>query len=145
MVLRSVVAWKRGSETALPLLREAIYLAEVAADGWLLAHAHPLALEMAREWDSGIIDPKHTRTAKHERAAPSGAGSVPVHNGVLTAKESEILCMLARGMPNKTIALVLDITPGTVKWHMKNIFLKLSASTRRHAVDRARLLGLIQP
>lgn len=145
MVLRSVVAWKRGSETALPLLREAIYLATVAADGWLLAHAHPLALEMAREWDAGVIDPRHTRTAKHESATPSAARSVPVHNGVLTSKESEILGLIARGMSNKTIALVLDVSPGTVKWHLKNIYLKLSANTRRHAVDRARLLGLIQP
>ncbi|HEY5782038.1 MAG TPA: LuxR C-terminal-related transcriptional regulator [Lysobacter sp.] len=146
MVLRSVVAWKRGSEAALPLLREAINLATVAGDGWLLAHAHPLALEMASKWEAGVIDPKHARAVKRESAAPlAAARSVPVHNGVLTSKESEILSMLARGMSNKTIALVLDISPGTVKWHLKNIYLKLSASTRRHAVDRARLLGLIQP
>ena len=31
----------------------------------------------------------------------------------------------------------------TVKWHVKNLFLKLSAGTRKHAVDRARLLGLV--
>jgi len=30
-----------------------------------------------------------------------------------------------------------------VKWHLKNLFSKLNAGTRRHAVDRARLLGLI--
>ena len=144
MVLRSVVAWKRGSEKAIPLLREAINLATLAGDGWLLAHAHPLALEMAREWDAGVIDPKRTPTTKRENAAPA-ARSVPIHNGVLTSKESEILSLIARGMSNKSIALVLDISPGTVKWHLKNIYLKLSASTRRHAVDRARLLGLIQP
>jgi len=37
----------------------------------------------------------------------------------------------------------LDISDETVKWHLKNLFSKLSAGTRKHAVDRARLLGLI--
>jgi LuxR family maltose regulon positive regulatory protein len=30
-----------------------------------------------------------------------------------------------------------------VKWHLKNVFLKLNAASRKHAVDRARLLGLL--
>jgi LuxR family transcriptional regulator, maltose regulon positive regulatory protein len=31
-----------------------------------------------------------------------------------------------------------------VKWHLKNVFFKLNALSRKHAVDRARLLGLIE-
>ena len=42
------------------------------------------------------------------------------------------------------IALTLGIGAETVKWHLKNLFSKLSAGTREHAVDRARLLGLLE-
>ena len=37
----------------------------------------------------------------------------------------------------------MDVSDETVKWHLKNLFSKLSAGTRRHAVDRARMMGLI--
>ncbi len=37
----------------------------------------------------------------------------------------------------------MDISEETVKWHIKNLFAKLNAGTRKHAVDRARLLGLL--
>ena len=70
MVLRSVVAWKRGSETAIPLLREAIDLATLAGDAWLLAHAHPLALEMASKWEARRHRPQARagREAREHRA-----------------------------------------------------------------------------
>ena len=35
----------------------------------------------------------------------------------------------------------MDIGEQTVKWHLKNVFFKLNAASRKHAVDRARLLG----
>jgi LuxR family maltose regulon positive regulatory protein len=37
----------------------------------------------------------------------------------------------------------MNISDETVKWHLKNLFSKLSAGTRRHAVDRARMMGLV--
>jgi LuxR family maltose regulon positive regulatory protein len=46
-------------------------------------------------------------------------------------------------MSNELIAKTMDISDETVKWHLKNLFSKLSPGTRKHAVDRARLLGLI--
>jgi len=55
----------------------------------------------------------------------------------------EILRLLENGMSNKLIARALEISDETVKWHLKNLFSKLSAGTRKHVVDRARLLGLI--
>ncbi|HTD28117.1 MAG TPA: helix-turn-helix transcriptional regulator, partial [Xanthomonadaceae bacterium] len=63
--------------------------------------------------------------------------------GPLTPKEAEVLGLLNNGMSNKLIARAMDISDETVKWHLKNLFLKLSAGTRKHAVDRARLHGLI--
>lgn len=60
-----------------------------------------------------------------------------------TAREMEILAALSRGCSNKDIARMLDLGPATVKWHLKNLYVKLNAVSRRHAVDRARLLGII--
>ena len=54
-----------------------------------------------------------------------------------------MLHLLNKGMSNKLIARALDIGVETVKWHLKNLFQKLSAGTRKHAVDRARMLGLV--
>jgi LuxR family maltose regulon positive regulatory protein len=68
---------------------------------------------------------------------------MPPRLGLLTAKEAEILALIEKGMPNKQIARTLDISSETVKWHLKNLYMKLSAGTRRHAVERARLLGLV--
>lgn len=51
--------------------------------------------------------------------------------------------LLDEGMSNKLIARALEISDETVKWHLKNLFTKLSAGNRKHAVDRARLLGLV--
>lgn len=146
MVLRSVVAWRRGDESARPLLKEAIHLATMAGDAWLLVHAHPLALDMAKDWEAGIVvEPKRARAVKLA-GAPRPAVERPllVRSGVLTSKESEVLDLLAKGLSNKAIARILDVSGETVKWHLKNLFQKLSATTRKHAVDRARLLGVLQ-
>ena len=62
---------------------------------------------------------------------------------LLTPKEAQILGLLATGLPNKSIARAAEVSGETVKWHLKNIYGKLSAGSRKHAVDRARLLGLV--
>jgi LuxR family transcriptional regulator, maltose regulon positive regulatory protein len=66
-----------------------------------------------------------------------------VHSGLLTAKEGEILALLARNYSNKEIARALDVGPATVKWHLGNLFGKLNVGSRRHAVQRARMLQLV--
>jgi LuxR family maltose regulon positive regulatory protein len=75
-------------------------------------------------------------------AAPAPAGPSAT-GGLLTPKEARILTLLAAGMANKEIARAMDIGEQTVKWHLKNVFFKLNAASRRHAVDRARVLGLL--
>ena len=66
-----------------------------------------------------------------------------MQSGLLTAKESEILALLARNYSNKEIARALDVGPATVKWHLRNLFGKLNVGSRRHAVQRARMLQLV--
>lgn len=54
----------------------------------------------------------------------------------LTRRESEILKMLGRGQTNGAIATSLLISESTVKFHVKNILLKLGATSRADAVAR---------
>jgi DNA-binding NarL/FixJ family response regulator len=62
----------------------------------------------------------------------------------LTARQLDILPLLAEGMPNKQIADALGVTEGTVKQHLKDLFKRLSARNRTQAVQEARRLGLLR-
>lgn len=134
-ILRAVVAYRRGDRAAHGILQEAIGLARLSGSARLLADAHPLALRMAADLEHVTFLPDRTGFASPREPVPASA--------LLTPKEAEILGLLERGMSNKRIALTLGIGAETVKWHLKNLFSKLSAGTREHAVDRARLLGLL--
>ena len=61
----------------------------------------------------------------------------------LTPREVETLRLLAAGASNKTIALELDISEHTVKFHVNSIMTKLNAQNRTEAVVNAMRLGLI--
>ena len=63
--------------------------------------------------------------------------------GELTAREREVLYLMAEGLPNKTIALRLGISEHTVKFHVNAILSKLGARSRTEAVTRATRMGLI--
>ncbi|UBF25039.1 response regulator transcription factor [Kovacikia minuta CCNUW1] len=61
----------------------------------------------------------------------------------LTAREIEVLGMLAEGLGNKAIARRLSISEHTVKFHIGSIFSKLNASSRTEAVILGARQGLI--
>ncbi len=61
----------------------------------------------------------------------------------LTAREVEVLELLAEGLPNKSIAARLGISDQTVKFHVASICGKLGAANRTDAVRRAVRRGLI--
>lgn len=62
----------------------------------------------------------------------------------LTARERDVLALVADGHPNREIAARLDISEHTVKFHLASIFGKLGVSTRTQAVRRALDWGLIE-
>lgn len=62
----------------------------------------------------------------------------------LTAREQEILQLLASGQSNKEMARVLNISPNTVKTHVARLYEKLSVQRRMQAVEKARWLALIE-
>lgn len=61
----------------------------------------------------------------------------------LTAREREVLLLLAQGSSNREIASSLYVTLATVKTHLAHIYDKLDASNRNEALSRAVHLGLL--
>jgi two-component system NarL family response regulator len=62
----------------------------------------------------------------------------------LTARELEILALIARGLSNKDVARVLAANEFTVKAHVRNILAKLGVETRTEAAILAVQRGLVQ-
>ena len=89
-----------------------------------------------------LIDPAVTRTVidqlGRKRFARSTAGPVDP----LTARENEVLALLARGYSNAEIAQTLVVGEGTVKTHVAHILTKLGVRDRLQAVIYAYESGL---
>lgn len=70
--------------------------------------------------------------------------STHVHaDSLLTAREREVLALLADGLSNKEIAARLEISEHTAKFHVNSILQKMGAQKRVEAVVRAAKLGII--
>jgi two-component system nitrate/nitrite response regulator NarL len=63
--------------------------------------------------------------------------------GPLSVRELDVLALVATAMSNRQVAARLDITEGTVKRHMRNIFVKLGAVSRIDAVNKAVAAALL--
>jgi DNA-binding NarL/FixJ family response regulator len=61
----------------------------------------------------------------------------------LTAKELEVLGLLAKGLSNRQLAATLVVSTATVKSHLAHIYEKLEVRSRQEAVGRAIELGLL--
>lgn len=128
-----------------PLLHEALSLAHELGLRRILGDTHPelatwVASQNAARPSTAIEPtvgaPTPPRVSKFANVLPSR---------LLTPKEQEVLQLLARNLTNKQIALALNVGDETVKWHIKNLFGKFQAGTRKHVVDRAYLLGILDP
>jgi LuxR family transcriptional regulator, maltose regulon positive regulatory protein len=87
---------------------------------------------------ASLLSRWHARSAGDHSAQLSSRGS-----DRLTARERDVLAMISQGCSNKRIARGLEISPETVKSHVKRIFLKLAVGTRTEAVIRAAVLGFL--
>jgi len=72
-------------------------------------------------------------------SAHAGSGAQPTEE--FSAREIEVLRLLAQAMSNKKIARALGLSPETVKWYLSRIYVKLRVSGRDEAVARVRDLG----
>jgi DNA-binding NarL/FixJ family response regulator len=94
-----------------------------------------------------LLDTIRTVYAGRRRIPDEIAKELGEHSleDALTEREIEVLKMVARGTPNKVIASDLALAEPTVKSHLKNIFQKLGANDRTHAVTIAIRRGYLDP
>lgn len=74
---------------------------------------------------------------------PGAAETTETPGEPLTARELEVLQLLAEGLANKTIAARLRVSEHTVKFHVASIMTKLGAASRTEAVTQAARRGLL--
>jgi DNA-binding NarL/FixJ family response regulator len=93
-----------------------------------------------------LLAPSVTRRLIDEFARrPRGDRPSPEALDDLTAREREVLELVAQGMSNREIAAQLFVSEGTVKTHIKRIFYKLGLRDRTQAVILAYDVGLVEP
>ncbi|WP_430395588.1 response regulator [Ferrovibrio sp.] len=118
---------------------------EAGATGYLLKDSLPqdfnAAIHALRAGESPISPALARLLLKRYQPAPAVAA--PQEGGTLSRREVAILELVARGIGFAEVAETLFISPHTVKTHVKNIYRKLDAHSRPHAVYIARQRGLI--
>ena len=119
------------------------------AGGFLLKNAPPEQLiEAVRTVAAGdgLLSSAVTRRVIEEFARRAPADSPPSEAlEELTAREVEVLRLVARGLSNAEIAEELVITPATAKTHVGRILMKLELRDRVQAVVFAYETGLVRP
>jgi DNA-binding NarL/FixJ family response regulator len=115
------------------------------ASGFLLKTAPPqqlvAAVRTVQEGDA-LLAPVSTRRLIEQAARPV---TTPPVLERLTAREQDVLRLLARGLTNAEIAGELVVEPSTIKSHVASLLAKLSLRDRVHAVVFAYESGLVQP
>jgi DNA-binding NarL/FixJ family response regulator len=150
-----------GSESVIELAREQeIPLVVLGEDR---GGFQPLAERLPGGWGYLLKDAESGEIAGALRAAASGiaaldrgiARDLAVSNtrlsgenpdspaDLLTLRESQVLQLMASGLPNKTIAATLGISQNTVKFHVAAILSKLGAGSRTEAVTLGARRGLV--
>jgi DNA-binding NarL/FixJ family response regulator len=124
-------SFERATASARAGLDDATFLAAMAA-GRAMTPADVLA-EVAAEL---LLSP--------ERQAPEHGGQRgPGTSIALTARELDVLRLVADGLSDREVAEVLFVVPGTVRAHLANAFGKLGVGSRTAAVAAARRHGLL--
>jgi len=138
-----VLGLEREDETVIEFI-------EAGAAAYLLKSASPaqLVAELLFLRDGQVHATPRIAAAVVERIAALEKEHkvlpLPPAGNPLTARELEILALMARGLRNKEIAHALHITVQTVKNHVHNVLEKLRVHRRRDAVRLAYEMGLLR-
>ncbi len=118
------------------------------ADGYLVKNIKPdrlfEMLEGIRLGESPLSDSLTAKVLGELRRMDRTAEAAPEERDRLTARDIEVLQLVARGATNKEIALDLHITENTVKIHLHNILEKLHLENRVQAAMYAVREGLVE-
>jgi DNA-binding NarL/FixJ family response regulator/class 3 adenylate cyclase len=120
------------------------------ASGFLLKDVPPEQLVagiQAVASGDALLAPSVTRRVIEEfvRRPPDSLRAPPERLGELTARELEVLKLIARGLSNAEIAKELFVSETTVKTHVAHVLMKLQLRDRVQAVVLAYESGLVQP
>ncbi len=119
------------------------------ASGFLLKDTDPGQLVHAiRVVAAGeaLLAPSVTRRLIADFAArPQPTRAVPTDLGELTAREREVMALVAEGLSNDQIAQRLVVSPTTAKTHVSHAMLKLGCRDRAQLVVIAYQTGLVRP
>jgi DNA-binding NarL/FixJ family response regulator len=120
------------------------------ASGFLLKDVPPEQLVAGiRAVASGdaLLAPAVTRRVIEEfvRRPPASVRTLPPKLGDLTARELEVLMLIARGRSNAEIATELFVSETTVKTHVAHVLMKLRLRDRVQGVVLAYECGLVEP
>jgi DNA-binding NarL/FixJ family response regulator len=123
--------------------RETVLAAiDAGASGYIPKSSNPQAMRQALQvvLDGGVFLPPATLVQDGHAAARGAPPADPLAG--LSARQIDVLRLLVRGLPNKTIARELDVSEATVKTHMAALYRKLEVDSRTQAVLAAARLGL---
>jgi LuxR family maltose regulon positive regulatory protein len=167
LILQAMTQYALGNERATKTLLRALALGEPEGfrrfyldEGWRLADllrqcraaqketgSHLPSLAFIDSLLESIQGAGNAREADTEPAEErSGSVSTHLEDGLpisLSAREMEVLALIAQGKSNQEISAELYLALNTVKRHAYNIYSKLEVKKRTQAVSRARQLGLI--
>jgi predicted ATPase/DNA-binding CsgD family transcriptional regulator len=128
-----VMEYRHNEDAARARLGEAAFLA-----AWAEGHAMTPEQVTAIE---GVVDVE-AQTGVPEKGAPEGSGSVPpAYAGAsgLSARELDVLRLVAEGLSDADVAMRLVLSPHTVRAHLRNIYSKIGVASRsaatRYAAD----------
>ena len=118
------------------------------ASGFLLKDASPeqliAAIHVLVEGEA-VLAPSVTRRVVEAFAQlPAPQDDLQASLGTLTAREREVLALLATGRSNSELADALVVSEATAKTHVRNVLAKLDLRDRVHAVVFAYESGLVQ-
>jgi len=119
---------------------------EAGATGYLLKDSLPAELtDSIKQLRAGgsPISPRIARRLLRRLRGPCDAVPAP-DDPRLSARESETLCLIAKGFSFAEIAELLQISPHTVTTYVKKIYQKLAVHSRGEAVYEATRIGLVR-
>jgi DNA-binding NarL/FixJ family response regulator len=120
----------------------------IGASGFLVKDTEPVellrAVRVIAEGEA-LLSPGVTRRLIGEFARRARPGRSMRELDLLTAREREIVALVAEGLSNDEIAARLVVSPATAKTHVSRAMVKLAARDRAQLVVLAYETGLVRP
>lgn len=142
MLAQSQLRAEHGHAEESTVKTDEIYLEQVVLRA--LRELETFEIRTLRESPSSLVP---VRSAPESALLVAREDTPDTHNSplveTLTARETEVLHLIAQGLSNQEIAAQLQVVLGTVKVHTNNLYGKLGVKSRVQAVKRARELGLL--